>query len=99
MDTDDSGSIEFREFIAAVVNWQQLRVNDIRKLHKCALEMFESIDMDGNGYVDPEDLKLVSSTLQSMPFLSLLNHLVGPFTFPVLYRSLQKCEMCLNPCQ
>lgn len=62
IDMDDSGSIEFREFIAAVVNWQQLRINDTRKLHKCALEMFQSIDMDGNGFVDPEDLKLVSAT-------------------------------------
>lgn len=65
MDMDNNGTVDYTEFIAALVNWQQLNSCYPRALHKCALGMFKSIDLKGNGLVDPEEIKLVREQLQT----------------------------------
>ncbi|GMH40425.1 hypothetical protein BSKO_08329 [Bryopsis sp. KO-2023] len=60
IDLDQSGGVDYWEFIASVVNWQQLSGNPAitKDLRKCALDVFKTIDLDGNGFVDPNEIEM-----------------------------------------
>ena len=63
MDTNSDGVVDFNEFVAATFHAYQLE-EDIVKWNKRISTAFELFDTDKDGFITPEELKVVKS-----PFL------------------------------
>jgi hypothetical protein len=58
MDTNCDGIVDFNEFVAATLHAYQLE-EDIVKWNKRIFTAFQLFDTDNNGYITPEELKVV----------------------------------------
>mgnify|MGYP002775024328 CR=1 FL=1 len=60
MDTNCDGIVDFNEFVAATLHAYQLE-EDIVKWNKRICTAFQLFDTDNNGYITPEELKVVNN--------------------------------------
>eukprot|EP01024_Parvocaulis_polyphysoides_P045750 TRINITY_DN42879_c0_g1_i3.p1 TRINITY_DN42879_c0_g1~~TRINITY_DN42879_c0_g1_i3.p1 ORF type:complete len:537 (-),score=67.44 TRINITY_DN42879_c0_g1_i3:314-1924(-) len=57
IDEDHNGEVDYLEFVAASLHVHQLIKNSWDTWKKRTRMAFDSIDQDGNGYIDPEELE------------------------------------------
>lgn len=60
MDTNCDGIIDFDEFVAATLHVQQLEDADSEKWEERSRTAFAKFDKDSDGFIDAEELRLVS---------------------------------------
>lgn len=60
MDGNTDGLIDFPEFVAATLHVHQLEEHDTKKWQKLSRAAFEKFDVDKDGYITSEELKMVS---------------------------------------
>lgn len=92
IDKNCSGMFDYSDFVAAVVNWEQLHMQDVKTLRDCARNLFNSIDVDGNGFVDPEDVKLYAgeSTEMSEVLAAADKNGKGQVSFPEFWNLVRR---------
>lgn len=60
IDTNTDGLVDFSEFIAATLPVHQLQEHDNEKWQQLSQAAFEKFDVDRDGFITPEELRLVS---------------------------------------
>lgn len=63
IDSNTDGLVDFSEFVAATLHVHQLEEHDTEKWQNRSQAAFEKFDVDRDGYITPEELKLVSTKL------------------------------------
>ncbi|XP_076919559.1 calcium-dependent protein kinase 28-like [Bidens hawaiensis] len=58
MDSDTDGFIDFKEFVAATLHVHQLEGQDSQKWLHLSQSAFDKFDVDGDGYITPEELRM-----------------------------------------
>eukprot|EP00249_Psilotum_nudum_P022482 c28533_g1_i1 orf=588-2150(+) len=58
MDSNRDGLVDFGEFVAATLHVHQLKEFDSERWQKRSLAAFQKFDVDKDGYITPEELKL-----------------------------------------
>ncbi|KAI5066767.1 hypothetical protein GOP47_0017295 [Adiantum capillus-veneris] len=71
MDANKDGRINFEEFAAAALHVRQMEGYDFRRWHKQCAAAFDKLDVDKDGFITPDELRLFSSTNSS--FVSLID--------------------------
>lgn len=59
IDSNTDGLVDFSEFAAATMHVDQLEEHDSEKWHRRSQSAFEKFDVDGDGFITPEELKMV----------------------------------------
>lgn len=62
IDSNTDGLVDFSEFVAATVHVNQLEEHNSEKWQQRSKAAFEKFDVDGDGFITPEEIKLVSWT-------------------------------------
>lgn len=85
IDSNTDGLVDFTEFVAATLHVHQLEEHDSDKWRQRSQAAFDKFDVDRDGFITPEELKLVSfipyiesPTTQPNPALTLFKGLI-PF--------------------
>ncbi len=60
MDANMDGMIDFDEFVVATMHMHQLEENNSKKWQSRSSAAFAKLDMDGDGYITADELKVVS---------------------------------------
>lgn len=60
IDSNTDGLVDFTEFVAAALHVHQLEEHDSDKWHQRSQAAFEKFDIDKDGFITPEELRLVS---------------------------------------
>ena len=60
IDSNTDGLVDFTEFVAATLHVHQLQEHDNEKWQQLSQAAFEKFDVDKDGFITPEELKLVS---------------------------------------
>lgn len=60
IDSNTDGLVDFTEFVAAALHVHQLEEHDSEKWHQRSQAAFEKFDIDKDGFITPEELRLVS---------------------------------------
>lgn len=63
MDSNRDGLVDFEEFVAAALHVHQLEELDVVKWNQRTLTAFQMFDMDKDGFITPEELKVVCHNL------------------------------------
>lgn len=61
IDSNTDGLVDFREFVAATLHVHQLE-EDSDKWQQLSQAAFEKFDLDKDGYITPEELRMVGLT-------------------------------------
>lgn len=69
IDSNTDGLVDFSEFVAATLHVHQLEEHDSAKWQHVSQAAFEKFDVDKDGYITPEELKMVCAIVLSLPFL------------------------------
>lgn len=67
MDSNTDGLVDFSEFVAATLHVNQLEEHNSEMWQQRSQAAFEKFDVDRDGYITPEELKMVS--IASSPLL------------------------------
>ena len=59
IDSNTDGLVDFTEFVAAALHVHQLEEHDSEKWQLRSRAAFEKFDIDKDGYITPEELRLV----------------------------------------
>lgn len=59
MDSNTDGLVDFTEFVAATLHVHQLEEHSVEKWEHRSQAAFEKFDVDGDGYITPDELKMV----------------------------------------
>lgn len=59
IDSNTDGLVDFSEFIAAGLHVHQMEEHDSEKWQQRSQAAFEKFDVDRDGYITPEELKMV----------------------------------------
>lgn len=59
MDSNTDGFIDFEEFVAATLHVHQLVEHDNGKWRSLTKAAFDKFDVDKNGYITPDELRMV----------------------------------------
>lgn len=79
IDSNTDGLVDFTEFVVATLHVNQLEEHDSDKWEQRSRAAFEKFDVDRDGFITPEELRLVSLILFT---LSLnLHHCFISFCF------------------
>lgn len=60
IDSNTDGLVDFTEFVAATLHVHQMQEHDNEKWQQLSQAAFEKFDVDKDGFITPEELKLVS---------------------------------------
>lgn len=60
IDSNTDGLVDFTEFVAATLHVHQLEEHNSDLWHQRSQAAFEKFDVDRDGFITPEELKLVS---------------------------------------
>lgn len=60
IDSNTDGLVDFPEFVAATLHVHQLEEHNNVKWQKMSKAAFEKFDVDKDGFITPEELKMVS---------------------------------------
>jgi calcium-dependent protein kinase len=60
MDSNMDGMVDFDEFVAATLHVHQLEENNSAKWQSRSKAAFSKFDVDGDGYITADELKIVS---------------------------------------
>lgn len=63
IDSNTDGLVDFTEFVAATLHVHQLEEHDSEKWQQRSRAAFEKFDIDKDGFITPEELKMVSVNL------------------------------------
>ncbi|KAH6803755.1 calcium-dependent protein kinase 16 [Perilla frutescens var. frutescens] len=58
IDSNTDGLVDFSEFVAATLHVHQLEEHDTEKWHQRSQSAFEKFDVDRDGFITPEELKM-----------------------------------------
>lgn len=61
MDSNADGMVDFDEFVAATLHVHQLEQTNSTKWHHRSKAAFSKFDVDGDGYITAQELKIVST--------------------------------------
>lgn len=59
IDSNTDGMVDFQEFVAATLHLRQLQELDTEKWQERSQAAFEKFDIDRDGYITSEELRLV----------------------------------------
>lgn len=62
MDSNRDGFVDFSEFVAATLHVHQLEDADSEKFQERSRIAFAKFDTDNDGYIDAEELRVVSNS-------------------------------------
>lgn len=62
IDSNTDGLVDFTEFVAAALHVHQLEEHDSEKWQLRSRAAFEKFDIDKDGYITPEELRMVTFT-------------------------------------
>lgn len=68
MDSNTDGLVDFSEFVAATLHVHQLEEHNNEKWQRMSKAAFEKFDVDKDGFITAEELKMVSF-LKVKPFM------------------------------
>lgn len=60
IDSNTDGLVDFSEFVAAALHVHQLEEHNSEKWHMRSQSAFEKFDLDKDGFITPEELRMVS---------------------------------------
>lgn len=60
IDCNTDGLVDFSEFVAATLHVHQLEEHDSEKWQSRSQAAFEKFDIDRDGFITPEELRMVS---------------------------------------
>lgn len=60
IDSNTDGLVDFTEFVAATLHVHQMEEHDSEKWQQRSQAAFEKFDIDKDGFITPEELRLVS---------------------------------------
>lgn len=60
IDCNTDGLVDFTEFVAAALHVHQLEEHDSEKWQQRSRAAFEKFDLDRDGYITPDELRMVS---------------------------------------
>lgn len=60
IDSNTDGLVDFTEFVAATLHVHQLEEHDSEKWQQLSRAAFEKFDIDRDGYITPDELRMVS---------------------------------------
>ena len=66
IDSNTDGLVDFTEFVAATLHVHQLHELDNEKWQLLSQAAFEKFDVDRDGFITPEELRMVSILLASI---------------------------------
>lgn len=69
IDVNTDGLVDFTEFVAATLHVHQLEEHDSVKWQQRSQAAFEKFDIDKDGFITPEELRMVSSNFSPPIFL------------------------------
>lgn len=67
IDSNTDGLVDFTEFVVATLHVNQLEEHDSAKWEQRSRAAFEKFDVDRDGFITPEELRLVSLILLIFP--------------------------------
>ena len=62
IDSNTDGFVDFEEFVAATLHVHQLVEHDTEKWKSFSQAAFDKFDVDGDGYITPNELRMVHLT-------------------------------------
>lgn len=65
IDSNTDGLVDFSEFVAATLHVHQLEEHNSEKWQQMSRAAFEKFDVDGDGFITSEELKMVCSVSNS----------------------------------
>ena len=80
IDVNTDGLVDFTEFVAATLHVHQLEEHDSVKWQQRSQAAFEKFDIDKDGFITPEELRMVCSNF-SLAFFWLDTHSTLNFPF------------------
>jgi calcium-dependent protein kinase len=69
MDANMDGMIDFDEFVVATMHMHQLEENNSKKWQSRSSAAFAKLDMDGDGYITADELKVAMGLKSSVSIL------------------------------
>lgn len=84
IDSNTDGLVDFSEFVAAALHVRQLEEHDSERWHSRSQAAFEKFDVDKDGYITPEELRMV------------ILFMFAKFIIPVYFSSVQLLWTLLN---
>ncbi|XP_078440698.1 calcium-dependent protein kinase 28 [Wolffia australiana] len=102
MDSNTDGLVDFDEFVAATLHVRQLEEHDSKKWEARSQAAFEKLDVDRDGFITPEELKLHTGLKSSIePLLEEADMdkdgKINLNEFRSLLRSVSSCNVQQQP--